>query len=386
VIDLLKSLEMDLSLAEALKKQSISVPTEVQKKVIPEVLKNKDLIVRSQTGTGKTLSYLLPIFERIKDSKDLHTIVLVPTHELAVQVLKQIELLSSNSEIKVRSALIIGNVNIDRQITKLKEKPQIIVGSPGRILELIKKKKITAHTVKTIIIDEADRLMLENTFDDVRAVIKTTLRDRQLMLFSASISPQTIKKAEEIMKEPEFIRLDDDLSVPDTIEHIYFVAEQRDKVEVLRKVLRIINPKKAIVFASKGDEIEILLQKLVYHKFKVHAIHGANIKLDRKKALDDFKNGKIQILLASDIAARGLDIEDVTHVFNLNAPEDYKAYLHRAGRTGRAGKSGVSVSIVTKNEIETIKCYKNALKINICEKAMYNGEIVEPKIKTKKNT
>lgn len=379
MIELLKSLNMDESIAKALEKQNITVPTDVQRKVIPEVLKNKDLIVRSQTGTGKTLAYLIPIFEKLKENNDLHTIILVPTHELAAQVHKQIEFLAQNSDIKARSALIIGNVNIDRQITKLKEKPQIIVGSAGRILELIKKRKITAHTVKSIIIDEADRLMLENTCEDVKAIIKTTLKERQLMMFSATISAQTVKKAEEIMKEPLYVEVEEVIAVPETIEHIYFVAEERDKIDTLRKLLRTINPERAIVFAGKSDEIEIILSKLLYHKFSVHAIHGANIKLDRKKALDDFKSGKVPILLASDIAARGLDISGVTHVFNLNVPEDPKAYVHRVGRTGRAGNSGMAVSIVSPKELSTIKSYKNALKINMAEKKLYEGKIVEPK-------
>jgi len=378
VIELLKSLNMEETILTALKKQNITVPTDVQRKVIPEVLKNKDLIVRSQTGTGKTLAYLIPIFEKLKESNDLHTIVLVPTHELAAQVHKQIEFLSQNSAIKARSALIIGNVNIDRQITKLKEKPQIIVGSTGRILELIKKRKITAHTVKSIIIDEADRLMLESTYEDVKAVIKTTLRERQIMMFSATISPQTLIKAKEIMKDPLYIEVKESTAVPEAIEHIYFVAEERKKFDVLRKLLRTINPERAIVFAGKSDDVEIILSKLIHHKFNVHAIHGANIKLDRKKALDDFKSGKVQILLASDIAARGLDISGITHVFSLNAPEDPKAYVHRVGRTGRAGNKGMAVSIVSPKELSTIKIYRNALKINISEKALYEGKIVEP--------
>ncbi len=381
MIELLKSLNMDESIVSALEKQNITVPTDVQRKVIPEVLKNKDLIVRSQTGTGKTLAYLIPIFEKLKENNDLHTIILVPTHELAAQVHKQIEFLAQNSDIKARSALIIGNVNIDRQITKLKEKPQIIVGSAGRILELIKKRKITAHTVKSIIIDEADRLMLENTCEDVKAIIKTTLKERQLMMFSATISAQTIKSAEEIMKEPLYIEVEEVIAVPETIEHIYFVAEERDKIDTLRKLLRTINPERAIIFAGKSDEIEIILSKLLYHKFNVHAIHGANIKLDRKKALDDFKSGKVPLLLASDIAARGLDISGVTHVFNLNVPEDPKAYVHRVGRTGRAGNSGMAVSIVSPKELSTIKSYRNALKINMAEKKLYEGKIIEPRKK-----
>jgi superfamily II DNA/RNA helicase len=172
MVDLFKDMDLNHALVEALEKEHITTPTDVQKKVIPEALKNKDLIVRSATGTGKTLAYLLPLFEKIDSSKkEMQSIILVPTHELAVQIQRQIERLSQNSDMKVKSTVIIGNVNIVRQIEKLKEKPHIIVGSSGRIFELIQKKKITAHTVKSIIIDEADRMLNENNIESVIKVI-----------------------------------------------------------------------------------------------------------------------------------------------------------------------------------------------------------------------
>jgi len=173
-------------LVDALSKENIVAPTEVQTKVIPLILENKDLIVQSQTGSGKTLAYLLPLFERLKNAtKEMSTLVLVPTHELAVQIQRQIERLAENSGLKISGVPIVGNVNILRQIERLKEKPQIIVGTAGRILELIKKKKISAHTIKTIVIDEADKLMDKNNLESIKSVIKTTLKDRQMLLFSA---------------------------------------------------------------------------------------------------------------------------------------------------------------------------------------------------------
>ena len=378
--ELFNSLEMNPSLVEALEKQNIITPTEIQRKVIPEVLKNKDLIVQSETGTGKTLAYLIPVFEKLKaQERVMQVIILVPTHELAAQINRQIEHLSQNSGVKLDSALIIGKVNIERQIKKLKEKPQIIVGSPGRILELIKNRKISAHTVKTIILDEADRLMDENNMDAVKAVIKTTLKERQLMMFSATISGDTIKRAKEVMKEPEFIKAEGKAKVPDTIEHMYFVAEQRDKIEVLRKLIRIYSPQKAIVFTNKGDEIDVTVSKLRYHGLNAAGIHGQNVKQDRKKIIDGFRSGKLQILVATDIAARGLDIEGITHVFNLNAPEEPDGYLHRAGRTGRNGNAGIAVSIAAKNELPLIKNYCKTLKINIVQKKMYMGKIYDSK-------
>ncbi len=371
------SLGLRATLVDALKNENITVPTDVQEKAIPQALKNRDLIVQSETGTGKTLAFLLPLFEKLDFSKkEMQAIVLVPTHELAIQILRQIERLAGNSDLKANAAPIIGNVNIDRQIEKLKEKPHILVGSPGRILELIKKKKISAHTVKTIVIDEADRLMDDNNAETVKAVIKSTLKERQLMMFSASITNDTVKRASELMKEPEIIRSSQSIVVPDQIRHFCFVAEERDKIEVLRKLVRIMNPEKAIVFVSQGKEIEILAEKLKYHGLKAESIHGASIKLDRKKTMEDFRSGKLQLLVSSDLAARGLHIEGVTHIFNLYMPENAKDYLHRAGRTGRSGNAGNAVSIVTEREIPLIRMYEKVLKIDIAARAMYKGEII----------
>lgn len=382
MIELFKELDLDASLLDALRKENITTPAEIQRRVIPEVLKNRDLIVQSETGTGKTLAYLLPLFKKLNATAgEMQAIILVPTHELAIQVQRVIEGLSQNSDVKVSSTPIIGNVNIDRQIEKLREKPNIIVGSPGRILELIKKKKITAHTIKTIILDEADRLMSDSDIDNVKAVIKSTMRDRQLLMFSATISRETEARAKEMMKEPEVIRGETKTAVPETIEHIYFLTEQRDKFEVLRKVARILNPQKAIVFTSGIEEAEMVTEKLKYHGFKAESIHGTNIKADRKKAMEGFRAGRIQFLIASDIASRGLDIEGVTHIFSMNAPEEPRDYLHRVGRTGRNGNAGVAVSIVTTRELQLIRQYEKVFKIKIEAKDMYKGNIIDGKAK-----
>jgi superfamily II DNA/RNA helicase len=376
MIKLFAELGLHSSLLEALGKENITTPTEAQRRVIPEVLKNKDLIVQSQTGTGKTLAYLLPLFKMINSTtRQMQAIVLVPTHELAIQVQRVIELLSQNSDVKVNSTPIIGNVNIDRQIEKLREKPHIIVGSPGRILELIKKKKIAAHTIRTIVLDEADRLM--NDMENVRAVIKSTMRDRQLLMFSASIPKETEAWGREMMKEPAVIKEDSKLTVPETIEHIYFLSEQRGKFDVLRKIVRILDPQKAIIFTSGIEEAVLVTEKLKHHGFAVEGIHGTNLKEERKRALEGFRTGKIRLLTASDIASRGLDIEGVTHIFSMNAPQEPEDYLHRVGRTGRNGMSGVAVSIVTDRELQRIRQYEKTLKIKVSGKYMYKGKIVD---------
>lgn len=380
-----EGMHLNRSLVEALKLADITVPTEIQQKVIPEAQKSSDLIFQSETGTGKTLAYLLPLFEKLDtEKKEMQALILVPTHELAIQVIRVIEMLSLNSELKASSTPVIGDVNITRQVDKLRTKPHIIVGTAGRILELIQKKKISAHTIKTVIIDEADRLLDDSNIEGIKAVIKTTLKERQIMMCSASMSARTIERARLLMKEPRVIKSKNVIEVPDTIDHIYFVAEQRDKIDVLRKLVRIINPPKAIAFFGNAEDIAEAAEKLKYHKLRADGLHGSNVKSDRKKTMDDFKSGRLQLLIASDIAARGLDIEGVTHIFNVNIPERSMEYLHRAGRTGRNGNEGVAISIVTEKEIPVIKQYENELRISIIPKSMYNGAIVEYRKERKK--
>lgn len=366
------------SLIAALEKQGITTPTQVQVDVVPAVLQNKDLIVQSETGTGKTLAYLLPLFEKIDPSKrEMQVLVLTPTHELAMQVLRQVELLSEYSEIKATATAAIGNVNIERQIEKLREKPNIVAGTPGRVLELIKRKKITAHTIKTIVMDEADTLLSKDNLELIRSVIKSTLKDRQLLTFSATITKDAEEYARELMKDPEIIRTTVAAAVPETIEHIYFLTELRDKIETLRKAIAALKPQRAMVFIGDREETEFTLMKLQYHGIKAAGMHGHADKMERKRSMDAFRSGAIQVLVVSDIAARGLDVEDVTHIFNLNIPEKPKDYLHRVGRTGRKGKPGMAVSFVTERELQFIRQFEKDLKIKIAPKLLSRGQLVD---------
>jgi superfamily II DNA/RNA helicase len=374
-------LGISLALTEALKKVNIIEPTDIQSSTIPLALENKDIIGESQTGSGKTLAYLLPIFEKINTTKrEAQALILAPTHELAMQIDREIQLLSENSGMQVTSTPIIGEVNVERQIVKLREKPHIITGSTGRILELIKRKKINAQTIKTIVVDEGDKLLDVNNLSSVKDVIKTTMRDRQLMVFSATIDEKTLNTAKSLMKEPEVIKIQVVKDINPNITHMFFMAEQRDKIEVLRKLLASINSQRAIVFINKSDEIQLTASKLQYHKVNAYPIYGNASKEERKKAIEGFRTGKVNVLIASDLAARGLDIDDVTHIFNLDLPEDSNEYLHRSGRTGRMGKPGTVISIVTSREMSMIKKYEKDFNIHIEPKDMYKGEIIDMKM------
>ena len=296
--ELFSDLGLDSSLLKALKAENITIPTDIQKKAIPQLILNKDVIIHSPTATGKTLSYLLPLFEKIREpSKEMKAFILAPTHELAIQIQRQIERLSENSSLHVFSVPIIGSANIKRQIESLKSKPQIVVGSPGRILELIQKKKIKAHTVKTVIIDEADRLLDKKNIDSVQGILKTMLKERQLVTASASMPQKIIDTAKSIMNDPLLVRAAAKQAVPESISHICFKTEQRDKIDFLKRLIKNINPIKAVVFINSPVSIDNLTAKLKYNSLNAESLHGTNIKKDRKKVMDDFRSGKLNILV-----------------------------------------------------------------------------------------
>lgn len=370
---------LDKKLVAGLAKAAITIPTPVQAAVIPEVLQGRDVIGHSATGTGKTLAYLLPLFQKIESGKrEVQAVVLAPTHELVMQIFRQAELLAQNSGIPVAAAAIIGEVNIARQIDKLKEKPHLLIGSAGRLLELIQKRKINAQTIKTIVLDEADRLLDETNRAAVAAVIKTTQKDRQLLLFSATIPQETLAAAAQWLREPVHAAIRNDSPLPSGIAHMYFLAEARDKVVVLRKLLAGIQPERALVFVNTAPAIAETVAKLNFHGVAAAGLHGSANKAERQAALQDYRDGRVRILVASDLAARGLDIDGVENVINLDLPETAQAYLHRAGRTGRAGADGRVFSIVDKAEARRIPSLRKSLRISIAEKHLSYGEIVDP--------
>ena len=367
-------------LTEGLAKINITMPTKIQQQVIPAILKGVDIIGRSETGSGKTFAYLLPLFQKMDLTlKKTQVIILTPTHELAAQVQKQAEILAKVSGLPIKSVLIIGSASMTRQLQKLKEKPHMVVGSAGRILDFIQKRKISAHTVKTIVLDEGDRLLDDQNIESVQAVIKTTLKQRQIVLLSATVSQDIKKRAKQIMNENVVeISMTDSL-LPKNIVHYYILAEKREKFIVLRKVLAAEKPKKAILFLNNPENIAVTVDKLCYHGLKADGIYGGAYKTERQNAMENFRQGRIHFLVASDIGARGLDIEDVTHIINLDLPEEPEQYLHRAGRTGRKGMSGQSISIVTPYERKWIRKYEKTWNITFVQKEMSFGKMVDSK-------
>lgn len=374
-----EQLKISSTLINGLKKQDITSPTEVQSLVIENIMQNKDLLINSQTGTGKTLAYVLPIFEKIDTSKrETQALILAPTHELVMQITNQIELLSKNSEIPLTSLALIGEVNMQKQIKNIKSiKPHIVIGTCGRVLDLIKQKKLKSHNIKTIVLDEVDNLLNGKNITCVEDIIKTTLRDRQIIGCSASLTDSTIKICEKFIKEFELIKTKENSQINPNINHTYMLGEIRDKFTFLRKTLAATNPKRAIVFVNNEKNIDVIVSKLNYHNYKAIGIFGNMPKEDRKNAINKFKLGKAKILVTTDLSARGLDIVDISHVFNLDFPNSKNEYLHRCGRTARGNRSGDTISIITKKELDIIKELQKEFNITIVPKILDKGKLVD---------
>lgn len=366
-------------LIKGLVKQNITEPTKVQSLTIEKIRENKDLLVNSETGSGKTLAYLLPMFEKIDTTmRETQVLVLAPTHELVMQIANQSKLLAENSNMDVTTFAIIGEVNIQKQIKNIKAmKPHIVVGTAGRLLDLIQQKKLRVHDVKTIILDEVDSLVSGKGEGIVEKIIKTTLRDRQLLGFTASLDEKSESFCDYMMKDMEIIKATDQSAINPNINHMYIYGDRREKFAILRKALSSAKAKRAIVFVNDEDSIEVINEKLNYHNYKAVCISGKMSKEDRKNAMTSFRSGKAAILVSSDLSARGLDIPDVSHIFNLDFPPSKNEYLHRCGRSARGNKKGTAISIVTNQNLNTIRDYKRQFKINMNAVEIKEGKFVD---------
>jgi ATP-dependent RNA helicase DeaD len=352
-------------LIAALAKQQISEPTAIQSAAVPVLMAGKDAYLNAETGTGKTLAYLLPLFMRIDPAQAATQVVIVaPTHELAIQIHRQSCDLAQNAGRAIRSVLLIGGTATDRQIEKLKAKPHVVVGSPGRILELIERGKLKTPHIRSIVVDEADRLLHDESLEWIQKIVSAAPPARQLIFASATIESQTRQVLGTLSPDAQIL-CPGTVAVNENIEHLYLVCEERDKPDVLRKLLHAFDVPRSIVFVHRNDVADRVAAKLAHHKLVVADLNAELNKMDRKQAMDGIRSGAIRIMIASDLAARGLNILGVTHVFNLDVPTMSKAYLHRVGRTGRAGAKGTAISLVTEIEARLVRRYEQELGITM---------------------
>ncbi len=379
----------------------ITSPTAVQQKIIPLVAEGKNLMFQSETGTGKTFAYLLPILQRLceksQNSNSVRILIASPTYELASQIKAQVRLVSD-----VKCALCIGGAPISRQVELLKEKPQIVIGGPARLLELIHLKKLKADAVETLVLDEADRLLSPELRNDTEGLLERLPRRVQLIGNSATVSDYTRKvlqsardaidraaSANNSSKETEasgsesgtieFVTMPTEDVLRKRITHIAIFAERRDKIDTLRSFINAVKPKKLLVFTAKSDQIENIASKLRYRKLECEALSAKIGKQERKAAIDRFRSGKVAILVTTDLASRGLDIPDVTHVVQMDLPQTQDFFIHRAGRTARAGKTGMNCVIGDAFELENFAKLEKKLKIKVYPKILYKGKLLAPR-------
>lgn len=359
---------------EVWKKSGFAQLTPVQTKTIPVIAEGKDIMAESPTGTGKTLAYLLPLLEKIDpDKKSPQALILASSRELVMQINEEVRIWSEGSGIS--GAAFIGGANVKRQLDKLKKHPQVIAGTPGRVYELIAQKKLKMHEVKTIVLDEGDQLIIPEHMQTINNIIKTTLKDRQIMVFSATLPEETEKVARGFMNEPELVKIDKSEKMESKVDHLYFVVERREKSKILEKITRLKDVK-ALAFLNDIAELSVLHEKLSYKGIEMGVLHGESNKVDREKALRKLRSGKSPMLIATDVAARGLDIKGLTAVVHIDMAENIEQYIHRSGRTGRAGADGTVISIVTEREERELKKMARELEISLTKVTFYGGNIV----------
>lgn len=366
-------------LLSKLNELNISSPTKVQEKVIPQIIEGKNIIFQSETGTGKTFAYLLPILKKIMEQpvpsnpSDIFVkaVIAAPTFELASQINQSVKSISS-----IKTALFLGGAPIKRQLEILKEKPEIVIGTESRLVELIRLKKLKIARIMFAVFDEADRLVKKEMKSETLALMSEIPSGAQIIACTATIDKDTKKFFSDF--ETEILPEEDVLKR--SISHWAIYAEYRDKIDTLRKFLTAENPEKALVFTSRADQVENICSKLKYKKIDCMALHAKADKVQRKAAIDRFRSGKAKILITSDLSARGLDIQNITHVIQMDLPQDRDFFIHRAGRTARAGKTGINVVIGDEYEMRQFALLEKKLGITVYPKEVREGKVVSPEL------
>lgn len=346
---------------KALNRMGFEEATPIQAETIPLSLQNKDLIGQAQTGTGKTAAFGVPLVDKIDISNEVvQGIIIAPTRELAIQVSEELYKIGFGKRTRVLS--IFGGQDINRQIRALKKNPHIIVGTPGRILDHINRKTLRLDNVSTVILDEADEMLNMGFIDDIEAILSKIPEERQTLLFSATMPPQIRRMAERFMKEPQVVKVKAKEMTTPLIEQYYVETQEKTKFDILTRLLDIQSPELAIIFGRTKRRVDELSEALNLRGYTAEGIHGDLSQAKRMSVLRKFKEGAIDVLVATDVAARGLDISGVTHVYNFDIPQDPESYVHRIGRTGRAGKEGMAITFITYRERSYLQVVEKVTK------------------------
>ncbi|MDZ5606589.1 DEAD/DEAH box helicase [Bacillus pseudomycoides] len=344
-----KEYALSKEIVRALTSLKYEQPTEVQGKVIPVALEKKDLVVKSQTGSGKTASFGIPLCEMVKwEENKPQALILTPTRELAAQVKEDITNIGRFKRIK--AIAIYGKSPFARQKLELKQKTHIVVGTPGRVLDHIEKGTFSLERLKYLVIDEADEMLNMGFIDQVEAIIDELPTNRMTMLFSATLPEDVENLSRTYMKSPVNIEIKASGITTDKIEHSLLNVREEEKFSLLKDITTVENPDSCIIFCRTQENVDHIFRQLKRSGYPCDKLHGGMVQEDRFAVMNDFKRGKFRYLVATDVAARGIDIENITHVINYDIPLEKESYVHRTGRTGRAGNSGKAITFVTPYE------------------------------------
>ena len=353
-----EELGVSREVVESLSKMNFQSPTGIQTETIPYVFSGIDILAQAQTGSGKTGAFGIPIVDIVRRSEDLQSLVLAPTRELAQQVGEQLRLMARAKGLKV--SIIFGGTSIERQIQDLKKRPQIVVGTPGRVIDHINRRTLKLDKLTHLVLDEADEMLNMGFIEDVRFILSKITSNHQTLLFSATMPKTIMELSKDFMKDYKLIKTMSDEDLNPDIKEYATIARENEKLETLVGFLDVQNPNLAIVFGRTKRRVDELSSALIAKGYLAEGLHGDITQSKRLEILRKFKNNSLQILVATDVAARGIDISDVTHVYNFDIPQDTESYTHRIGRTGRAGKSGVAVTFLNPIEMPYLKDIENS--------------------------
>lgn len=365
-------------LIDALFSLNISEPTPIQTLSIPSILNGMDIIAEAQTGTGKTFAFLLPMFQNIdNNNNNIQGLIIAPTRELALQITEVAKRLSDMTPLNILA--VYGGQDVKAQLHKLKGNVQLVIGTPGRLLDYLRRGLIDFSHLKTLVLDEADQMLNIGFLEEVNSIIKQLPNSKQTLFFSATINRDVNKFAYRYLSYPMSVKAPKEQITLDNIKQIVIETSNLNKLVDFQKLLNKISPNKAIIFCRSRKVTHALYEELLKGGYNVNVLHGALTQAQRESTMKDFNNNKIQYLVATDIASRGLDVDGVSHVFNYNLPDDCETYIHRIGRTGRAGNTGVAYTILTKRDEKYLEAIEEFIKMKV-ERLRYS-EYEVPEVK-----
>jgi ATP-dependent RNA helicase DeaD len=363
-----EELGLSKEILKAIDAMGFEEPTPIQAGVIPMILEGRDVIGQAQTGTGKTAAFGIPIVELCRRGKKPFAIVLEPTRELAVQVAEELNKIGKYK--KVSALPVYGGASILNQIKAIRRGVDIIVGTPGRVIDHINRGTLDLADVHIAVLDESDEMLDMGFVDDITAILKVTPVERQTLLFSATMPDQIFEIAKKHMRNPEKIRLSPKEMVVPKIKQVFYEVRNYEKIEALVRLLDVEDPELTIIFCHTKKDVDELCGKLQQIGYNASALHGDYTQARRDEVMEKFRSGKIDILVATDVAARGLDIQNVSHVINYSIPQNPESYVHQIGRTGRAGKSGIAITFVTPREYNSLRLIERSAKTRISRKQL----------------